>query len=309
MSEIKVSIVIPVYNVEKYIYRCLVSVTKQKCSNMIECLIINDKTPDGSVKIINEFISNYNGFINFKLINHSENQGLSASRNSGILEASGDYIYFLDSDDEISDDCITNLFNIAISYHYPDMIVGSTQSIGQKRDWLLLENKGFPEFTNNEKWIRKQMFSRYQIPMIACNKLIRREWLIKNKLFFKVGILHEDELWNFKVANCINSIGFCTEPSYYYYTNPNSIMTINNTEKRISSLKIILYEMINSLQDKCELQQVKYIISIYKILFSLTLTFDSEIENNLIQSTNKTIYTKLYFWLYRLKHRVKKFTK
>ena len=95
----KVSIVIPVYNVEPYIEECLQSVMRQSYRGEIECILIDDCGTDNSMGIAVQLIEEYNGPIDIKVMHHEHNQGLSAARNTGIDAACGDYIYFLDSDD------------------------------------------------------------------------------------------------------------------------------------------------------------------------------------------------------------------
>ncbi len=106
---IKITIIIPVYKVEAYIENCIKSVINQsidtdKC--IIECIIVDDCSPDKSMKIAEEMIANYKGHIQFICIKHDTNQGLSAARNSGIARAKGDYIVFLDSDDMLMDESL-----------------------------------------------------------------------------------------------------------------------------------------------------------------------------------------------------------
>ena len=98
----KVSIIIPVYNVSAYIERCVKSVMKQTYSGDIECILVNDATPDDSIDIAKRLIADYNGPIQFRILNHEHNKGFSATRNTGIDAATGDYLYFFDSDDEIT---------------------------------------------------------------------------------------------------------------------------------------------------------------------------------------------------------------
>ena len=91
---VNVSIIIPVYNVEQYIESCLYSVINQTYKGTLECIIVNDCTPDQSMEVVNRLLSVYQGNILFKIINHQENKGLSAARNSGVKIAKGDYLYF-----------------------------------------------------------------------------------------------------------------------------------------------------------------------------------------------------------------------
>ena len=102
-----VSIIIPVYKVEKYITRCIQSIMNQSCKNIqIECIIIDDCTPDASIDIVNGVLSGYKGDVKFIILRHEKNSGLSAARNTGIKASTGRYLMFVDSDDYITDDAV-----------------------------------------------------------------------------------------------------------------------------------------------------------------------------------------------------------
>ena len=92
-----ISIIIPIYNVEKYVAECLNAVISQTYDHSkIECILVDDCTPDNSMVIVNEIIGKYNGEMTFNIIGHEQNLGLSAARNTGIEAAAGKYIYFID---------------------------------------------------------------------------------------------------------------------------------------------------------------------------------------------------------------------
>ena len=99
-KQVLVSIIIPVYKVENWIEGCLLSVCNQTYEN-IECIIVNDATPDKSMDIVESILKNYTGSIRFKIITHELNRGLSAARNFCVKAATGDYLIFLDSDDKL----------------------------------------------------------------------------------------------------------------------------------------------------------------------------------------------------------------
>ena len=107
----KVSIIIPVYNVEAYIEDCIASVMAQDYEQL-EVLIVDDCTPDQSISIVEKMISGYEGPHTYRIIRHAKNGGQSAARNSGISEAAGELIYFLDSDDYICEKAISNLVEL-----------------------------------------------------------------------------------------------------------------------------------------------------------------------------------------------------
>ena len=119
-----VSIIIPVYQVSAYVERCLSSVMAQSYSQL-ECIIVNDATQDDSIAKCERLISDYSGPISFHIIHHECNQGLSAARNTGTKAATGDYIYYIDSDDDMTPDCIEKLVNAAQMHPDAEMVVGN----------------------------------------------------------------------------------------------------------------------------------------------------------------------------------------
>ena len=123
VSNMRISIIIPVYNVEPYVEKCILSVLRQNYSNL-EVVIVDDKTPDESMKKIEGVLKEHsNTHIDFKIIHHEINKGLSEARNSGIREATGEYVTFLDPDDQLTDNCISTLATEAINGDY-DLIIG-----------------------------------------------------------------------------------------------------------------------------------------------------------------------------------------
>ena len=118
----KVSIIIPVYNVEKYISRCLNSVINQTMTEGVECIIIDDCTPDNSMDIIEQILKDYNGGIQFQIIHNKNNRGIAAVRNMGLLQAKGDYISYIDSDDYCEPNMIEEMYMLAIQKN-ADMVI------------------------------------------------------------------------------------------------------------------------------------------------------------------------------------------
>ena len=119
----KVSIIIPVYNVGDYIEDCLRSVIRQVYSGDIECIIVDDCGTDNSIALAERLMASYKGPIQFIILHHQHNRGLSAARNTGIDVAQGDYIFFLDSDDELTDDSIATLTKPLETERY-DVVLG-----------------------------------------------------------------------------------------------------------------------------------------------------------------------------------------
>lgn len=218
----KISVIVPVYNVEPYIRECFLSIATQTCKGEMECIFVDDCGQDKSVEILEELIADYHGCISFSIIHHEHNKGLSGARNTGIRHATGDYLYFLDSDDTITPDCIEKLAALAEKYPGVEVVQGSAKA---NTDWLQLKHSQVPEYSKNFKWIRRTLLKRYVIPMTAWNKLVRRDFVLKHQLYFVEGMIHEDEIWNFMLAKYVHHIAFCYEPTYNYRENESGIMS------------------------------------------------------------------------------------
>ena len=105
-----ISVIIPVYNVEKFVERCVRSIMNQTYTEGVECIIVNDCTPDDSMKIVEKLVKDYTGTICFKLLNHKQNYGLAAVRNTGMNAATGEYIIHIDSDDYCEPDMLEKMY-------------------------------------------------------------------------------------------------------------------------------------------------------------------------------------------------------
>lgn len=237
MSNVKVTIVIPVYQVEGYIETCLTSVANQTYSGEIECVVVDDCGADCSWQIVENFISEYNGKIDFKLIRHTENKGLSAARNTGIAHATGEYIYFLDSDDAITPDCI-ELLSAPLKEHKYDFVIGDFRIIGNRQVTSYLNAEG-AYFTGI-----KEAYYNKQWNVTAWNKLCNLAFLKQNNLTFKEGIIHEDILWSFYLANFARSMYALKLKTYIYNTREDSIMGSMKLTKSKDS-KLVIYSEIN----------------------------------------------------------------
>lgn len=201
--------------------------------NNIECILVDDCGTDQSATIAQEMISGYYGSIKFQILHHEKNSGLSAARNTGIREAKGEYLYFLDSDDTITADCIESMMTLAEKYNYPELVLSSIFSESPTHNWLHLDNYDFPEHTNDRKWIDEYWFN---IPSTACNKLISKNLVIANKLFFIEGLVHEDNAWWLDMFHKVGNIAFHKKGTYKYRLNENSIMHVSYRDKSFLSM-------------------------------------------------------------------------
>lgn len=220
-----VSIIIPVYNVELYVAECIQSVISQDCAGTckIECLIVDDCGTDKSMDIVSGIIDGYSGPIKFRIIRRQANGGLSAARNSGIHEAKGKYVYFLDSDDLITPECVGLLLGRASEYPSAQIVTGDFQTFPQKdvHKFLSLQGKDFPDYSDEIGWIRSIFLLKF--PVTAWNKLILKDFITGNGLYFKEGILHEDNHWHAMAYHFVCSIAFVNQITYLYRMRPDSI--------------------------------------------------------------------------------------
>ena len=237
---LSVSIIVPVYNVEEYIADCFQSIVNQTYTGSMECLFIDDCGDDNSVQILEGLINAYDGPIEMRLLHHEKNKGLSVARNTGIANAKGDYLFFLDSDDQLYPYSIASLSRAAVNENHPEIILGSY-------------HVSDPDNSNNQYQYKYDVlngqpaiadaFLKDMLFCMAHNKLVSREFILKNHLFFKEGIIHEDNLWSFQSFHIAKKVVTIPEKTYYYLIRSGSIMTSSSPERQLMSLKIISDEV------------------------------------------------------------------
>ena len=227
MSLVKVSVIVPVYNVSEYIERCWDSIRNQTYKN-IEVLFVDDCGTDDSVAKLEEYLAATDA-VDARILHHARNRGLSAARNTGLEAATGEYVYFLDSDDDITEDCLESLVSPLTEKKY-DFVVGDYSVVGEGGYSPLLMSTGAIE--TQEEVLRAYAEGKWYV--MAWNKLCRRDFLIENNLFFKEGLIHEDVLWTFKVACKANNMYVVKHPVYNYYVRSSSIMTSMSIEKDVN---------------------------------------------------------------------------
>jgi len=233
MTEFDITIIVPIYNVELYIQRCLESVIVQEVDNLrMECILVDDSSPDNSMKIAQQVLDDYHGNITFKVLHHERNRGLSAARNTGIMAAHGDYIFFLDSDDWLTPKSLSKMF--AVLSDYPDCPLVIGQHLNSSNTSPNYAKIGF---LSDDQEI-KQMFLEDRIPIYAWNKLVKRQLLIDFSVFFVEGYIYEDVWWSYRLFNLVETVYLLPELVYIYETNPTSIMA---TRKKNGELSIKSY--------------------------------------------------------------------
>ena len=273
-----VTISIPIFKCEEFLERCLQSVLNQTYKNL-EVTLINDKTPDNSVQIAEEFIQKH-GLQNWKIYHLEENSGLSVVRNKGIDTAQGKYLFFLDSDDVITPDCITKMVAIAEEDNV-QMVVGETEAVKlpsgerypifpviEKRD--VIKNNNFEIFKS---------FIAGNFPESSWNKLIRLDFLKENKLYFTKGLYAQDSLHSFQMALKLKSIAFLREKTYDYYLHEKSV--IHNRGKRHFDNWFTIAQHIDKEYKRQTNPEIKQLILKHLITFKdMTLQMNWKAQQN-----------------------------
>ncbi len=235
----KITIVIPVYNVAPFIGDCIRSVMRQTWQEGLECIFVDDCGKDDSMEVVRRMIQDDHDSIDFKLLSHERNRGLSAARNTGVEAATGDYVYFLDSDDEITEDCIETLAK-PLKQEHLDMTVADYRVIGTGMPQIPLALSDQQILRDGEIVHAYRQKDWY---MMSVNKLYRVGFLKQNNLRFREGIIHEDELWSFQIACLAKSMAAVRKETYIYKLREGSITVRNFSPKRAESLNVILKEM------------------------------------------------------------------
>lgn len=234
----KISIILPVYNVENYIEACFNSIISQTITQGIECVIVDDCGKDHSIEIVEKLVASYEGDIHFKIVHHVSNKGLSAARNTGIKEAKGEYLYFLDSDDEIIPETLEKMYALVEQHPNVDLVQGGffrkQEEAGKPTIYKI------PQYTDNQLFIKYTLLTFDGDLLKGPNRLIRKEMCVNNDIWFKEGIIHEDNYWTFFLAKYVKTMCFCNMRTYFQRVNPTSITHNTNVEKEYSSYRAIL---------------------------------------------------------------------
>lgn len=249
-----VTIIIPVYNISNYIERCLVSVIRQSYKH-IECIIVDDASQDDSLIKCEKIISTYNGPIKFSLQHYSKNRGLSAARNTGTILATGDYIYYLDGDDELTPTCIETLITPILEDNRIEMVQGNYKRCSSSGETISFKSYSSRSVMSNDD-AHKQYFKHRTIFISAWNKLLRRAFVLEHQLFFKEDVIYEDYIWSFNLIKYLQIARVLNEITYYYVERPDSIVkgtNIIDKGKYFAYIYNDIFQNLTPLHEKSEL--------------------------------------------------------
>ena len=230
----------PVYKVANVIERSLHSIMQQTYSPL-ECIIVNDGTPDNSMCIINNILEQYTGDIDFKIIEFHVNKGISQARNAGLNNASGDYVFYLDSDDEITPNCINELVQKAKQYPEAEVIQGSYKTYPEEEtEYYELQYRNHPLYIDDNYKINDFFLTQKRLSVTVWNKLIKRKVILENNISFIEGIIYEDLPWIFQLVEHVHLIVFNDSITYKYYRQATSITKSSPYSRGLESYAIII---------------------------------------------------------------------
>ena len=281
----KVSIIVPFYNVEGYIEKCLETLVNQTLQE-IEIILVNDGSKDRSINIVQKFLQRYPDKIVYL---EKENGGLSDARNFGILHSKGEYIAFLDSDDYVEKGMYQKMYELAkkensdmvqcnFYWEYPDK-----RKIGK-----------MIEYDNKNKMLENARVE-------AWNKLIKREILEKANIQFPKGYQYEDVEFTYKLIPFIERVSFIKEPLVHYIQREGSIS--NSQNERTMEIFDVLEHVIdfykeNNIYNKYS-TELEYIYVRYAFSSSLRRIMkipNEELKDKLIEETWKKVHEKFPNW-------------
>lgn len=279
----KISIIVPVYNVENYIERCIKSLLNQTYRN-IEIIIIDDGSTDNSEKLCDQFKNEER-----VLVIHTKNAGVSKARNLGIEKASGNLIGFVDADDYVREDMFENLYK-AISEESNIDIVMCNYFDNKKINKI--KNKDL--IVNKENLI-KQVIGNGQYRGFIWNKLFKKDIIKKNKIKFKTDIdMCEDLIFCLEYMQYVIKGFLIKEPYYYYENRKDSISNLSFNNKRFSILKA--YDYILSFKYIRNNKEIFNILKMRQIKHCISLWYLLNKEKNFLKKKE---------YVYKIKQRIK----
>ncbi len=268
----KISVIIPCYNAEKYLDRCIKSVINQTYRNL-ELICIDDCSTDSTNSILHSYKSLDS---RVKVYKNNHNIGLSATRNRGLKYCTGKYVFFLDSDDSITNDAFEQLSNFSKDKNLDIVLFNATQ-IENEKNFILKRQYTFDKIITGKEVLCLAYNSNNLDFYPAWVNLYKLSFLRKNKITFFENIYHEDILYTFIIFFKAKKVGLINKEFYNYYKNPNTITTMKINSHHIESL-VVVYAEIYKFLNKCKNHDFLKVISMY--LFNVFKHLCDKIKNS-----------------------------
>lgn len=306
-----ISIIVPIYNVEKYLKKCIDSILNQTYKNL-EIILVNDGSTDNSYSICNEYSKKDKRVI----VVNKKNGGLSDARNHGLKVANGEYIGFVDSDDYINKHMYENLMRVMSTYYVDIVSCGIKKVYENDKENIeyQISHENVEIYSVEEALL--SLIEEKDIKQTVWNKLYKKD--VIEDIVFEVGKIHEDEYWSYQVIGNASKIAYLDTELYYYLQREGSIMSkpysinrlnaIYSRKNRLSYLEdnfpnlvsqgkwSLFFTCIYQCQCLLNSKDIENIDDIYKIICSYAYSIDFNIND----IRNLDIKQKIWFFMARL---------
>lgn len=233
-----ISIIVPVYNVEDFVGKCLESIIRQSYENL-DIVVVDDGSTDGSGEICDEFAKKDKRIRVF----HKKNGGLSDARNFGMKKSKGELIAFVDSDDWVKKDYISVMYE-AMGETNAGVVVCGYNNVKPK------------DITMSGKDATVKLLTKQEnLDIVAWNKLYRKSLFLDNEIYFPVGKKHEDTLTTYKVLSKARKVNYISQSLYEYVERKNSIMGEGKIEERLLVRERAVKEAVEYFKNNADLKQ------------------------------------------------------
>lgn len=300
----KISVVVPLYNVGSYVLRCLNSIINQTLVEGVECIIVNDCSTDKSLEIVNLRLSNYVGPISFHILHHEKNRGLAAARNTGLQAATGEYIIFIDSDDYCELTMLEEMYNKAVVDN-ADIIVADFYETYQQSDSYRIQTN----FKSLEDYL-ENVISGNSIAALW-NKLIKRSLFSSNNIRWVEGLnVGEDYYSATRICLCAKKITAIPKAYVHYVRYNENSYTKNMNKRTFEDVMTVIEYVISYFQQRNVYKKYETFFMYRKILLKRDMIFISsgklqkqwiylypEATPYIMSCSMLTLYSRFFLWI------------
>jgi len=291
-----VSVVIPMYNAEKYLGECLESILNQTFQDY-EVILVNDCTTDCSRQVAELYLEKFGGRL--KIFDNEKNSGPGTTRNNGLLKATGEYVFFMDSDDMILTNALEDFYetakknnaDVVFCPHNYDMSSNGKDLIPQ----IYYPNLHAKDIVEDDfKWRVDMLLAKGNMSYTPWRKFSKRIFLMENNLFFREGLnVYEDRIWSYGLYLCAKRAVHLAKPYYLYRMSANSLLRAKKTPAReITENFLAIFEGMKWISNI--MNEIDYIQKNpqfrYKILSTYLRGFYSRIYHNSLKVNQFEIY-------------------
>jgi len=242
------SIIIPIYNVELYIEHCLLSVLNQNY-NDLEVILVDDCSKDNSMGVVRRVLAKHQNADKVVILKHEKNRGPSAARNTGLNVAKGKYVWFIDSDDYIKENCLHEIFSKTTELNIDICMFSAANVIYGK----IIKRFSFNDFSLNVN-AGKFFLRDFRFSTCVPFKIYKRDFLSLNNLKFFEGIFHEDNEFTPRCLYMANRVAYLDEILYFVVQNPNSTTRTINIKRAYDYIIVLnnLFDFCHSDVEDCD---------------------------------------------------------